>query len=84
MYMYHFHQCRCASLMDFFPQALQRLMDSLGVEHFQVLVLKTEMELAQQDYPAALSRYVAVQCLSHARSLDMTYTSMIKFCFSQH
>ena len=66
--MYHFHQCRCASLMDFFPQALQRLMDSLGVDHFQVLVLKTEMELTQQDYPAALSRYVMVYTMPQSCS----------------
>jgi hypothetical protein len=56
--MYHFHhQCTSLPITGFF-QALRRLVDRLGADHFQVLILKAEIELAQQDYPAALSRYV--------------------------
>lgn len=32
-------------------------MARLGADHFHVLTLKAEIELAQHDYPAALSRY---------------------------
>ena len=59
LFMRFLHIDLCiTSYVGAFLQVLQRLIGSLGNDHFQVLVLQVELQLAKQDYQAALIRFV--------------------------